>query len=279
MRFKQVNDYKLEALRIKKRKEEEELEEDTSGMLKFHMVYTVDGTKSEQTVSAVNIQKAEELIRKQYDGKNVTFTFKQQVKENLKEAYNYKVSYDDLIEIQGKIDRLIRKMADNHQDEISPSSNTYRIGLPFIGTSEGYIDLQNTNQYIEGHEDDWDEDDDDYYESLKEDLEQETPQTANDTGLANMLIHAINGEWETISEYNDILTVIRNNNQVDMIPVIEDILSEENKHVGQLQKILETISGNVADISEGEQEASEQMSDETVDDDFGPNSGFDIYLV
>lgn len=276
MKFKQVNDYKLEALRIKKRKD---LEEDTSGMLKFHMVYTVDGTKSEQDISAVNIQKAEELIKKQYDGKNVTFTSKQQVKENLKEAYNYKVSYDDLLDIQGKIDRLIRKMADNHQDEISPSSNTYRIGLPFIGTSEGYIDLKNTNQYIEGHEDDWDEDDDDYYESLKEDLKQETPQTANDTGLANMLIHAINGEWETISEYNDILTVIRNNNQLDMIPVIEDILSEENKHVGQLQKILETISGNVADISEGEQEASEQMSDETVDDDFGPNSGFDIYLV
>lgn len=277
MKFKQINNKnKLEALRIKKRKN---LEEDTSDMLKFHMVYTVDGVKSEQDISAVNVQKAEELIKKQYDGKNVTFTSKQQVKENLKEAYNYKVSYDDLIEIQGKIDRLIRKMADNHQDEISPSSNTYRIGLPFIGTSEGYIDLQNTNQYIEGHEDDWDEDDDDYYESLKEDLKQETPQTANDTGLANMLIHAINGEWETISEYNDILTVIRNNNQVDMIPVIEDILSEENKHVGQLQKILETISGNVADISEGEQEASEQMSDETVDDDFGPNSGFDIYLV
>jgi uncharacterized phage infection (PIP) family protein YhgE len=162
------------------------------------MVYTVDGTKSEQTVSAVNIQKAEELIKKQYDGKNVTFTSKQQVKE----------SY-----------------------------------------------------------------------SVKEDLKQETPQTANDTGLANMLIHAINGEWETISEYNDILTVIRNNNQFDMIPVIEDILSEENKHVGQLQKILETISGNVEDITEGEQEASEQMSDTTVDDDFGPNSGFDIYLV
>ncbi len=278
MKFKQVKDYKLEALRIKKRTEEE-LEEDTSGMMKFHMVYTVDGTKSEQDVSAVNVQKAEELIKKQYDGKNIVFTSKQEVKENLKEAYNYRVSYDDLIEIQGKIDRLIRKMAENHQDEISPSSNTYRIGLPFIGTSEGYIDLKNMNQYIEGHEDDWEEDEDDYYESLTEDLAQETPQTAADTGLANMLIHAINGEWETISEYNDILMVIKNNGNDDMIPVVEDILSEENKHVGQLQKILKTISGNVEDITEGEQEASEQMSDMTVDDDFGPNSGFDIYLV
>ena len=288
MKFKQLKDYTNEALKIKKRKT---MDEDATGMLKFHMVYTVDGVRSEQDVSAVNVQKAEELIKKQYEGKSVVFTSKQQVKENLQEAYGYKVSYDDLIDIQSKIDRLIRKMADNNQDEISPSSNTYRIGLPFIGTHEGYIDLKNTNQYIEGHEDDWDDEDDYYGESLREDLEQETPQTGEDTGLANMLIHAINGEWETISEYNDILTLIRANNKNDMIPVIEDILSEENKHVGQLQKILETISGNVADISEGEQEASEQMWDNKVessmdmshayvpDDDFGSNSGFDIYLV
>lgn len=363
MKFRQIKDYTNEALKIKKRKA---IDEDATGMLKFHMVYTVDGVRSEQDVSAVNVQKAEELIKKQYEGKSVVFTSKQQVKEsygaldnfdavhtigklnpgdkfknrkgtvitiveptkdgrvqyrvgdeirigsensiqnmlyannymrisewkeNLQEAYGYRVSYDDLIEIQGKIDRLIRKMADNHQDEISPSSNTYRIGLPFIGTREGYIDLQNMNQYIEGHEDDWDDEDDYYGESLREDLKQETPQTGEDTGLANMLIHAINGEWETISEYNDILTLIRANNKNDMIPVIEDILSEENKHIGQLQKILETISGNVADISEGEQEASEQILDNNVegsidmshayvpDDDFGSNSGFDIYLV
>lgn len=359
MKFKQVDGYKLEALRIKKRKD---LEEDTSGMLKFHMVYTVDGTKSEQDVSAVNIQKAEELIKKQYDGKNVTFTSKQQVKENLKEAYNYKVSYDDLLEIQGKIDRLIRKMADNHQDEISPSSNTYRIGLPFIGTSEGYIDLQNTNQYIEGHEDGWDDEDDDYYESLKENYEyvkrafafdiykdgddfvllngdgdevyrsnntldclkwakknsskyykadmsfdldswnndflhedvespekvieneEKVPQTNEAVGLANMIIKEINGEWETISNYNDLISLMRSEGQDNMIDVISDIVDEENKHVGQLQKCLQIISPNVSEIDSGKSEAKEQLDaleecEFCADDDFGPNSGFDIYLV
>lgn len=361
MKFKHVNDYKLEALRIKKRKEEE-LEEDTSGMMKFHMVYTVDGVKSEQDISAVNIQKAEELIRKQYGGKNVTFTSKQEVKEsyddsdvahaigklrpgdkfknrngvevkiikpdklgrvqfkigddvrsgseksiqnmlyknkysrlkeNLKEAYNYKVSYDDLIEIQGKIDRLIRKMSDNHQDEISPSSNTYRIGLPFIGTSEGYIDLQNMNQYIEGHEDDWEEDEDDYYESLNEDVEspekvieneEKVPQTGEAVGLANMIIKEINGEWETISNYNDLISLMRSEGQDDMIDVISDIVDEENKHVGQLQKCLQIISPNVSEIDSGESEAKEQLDaleecEFCADDDFGPNSGFDIYLI
>jgi hypothetical protein len=406
-----------EALRIKKRG----LREEDAGMNKFHMVYTVDGVKSEQDVSAANIMKAEELIRKQYDGKNIIFTSKQPVKENLREAYGYKVSYDDLIEIQGKIDRLIRKMADNHQDEISPSSNTYRIGLPFIGTSEGYIDLQNTNQYIEGHEDDWDDEDEDYDESLNEDkiadkikskqdpkemtkkairmlknlggeykdlvkeykdtygenpldeslsedyeyvkkafafdiykdgndyivldgdgdevyradntldclkyakknsskyykadmsfdldswnndflhedmespekvleADEKVPQTEETVGLSNMIIKEINGEWETISNYNDLISLMRAEGQDDMINVISDIIDEEHKHVGQLQKCLQLISPNVSEIDSGETEAIEQLdvndnlyADDScldcVDDDFGPNSGFDIYLV
>ena len=416
-----------------------------SNMPKYHLVYTVDGNKSEQTISAVNIQKAMELVKSQFEGKNVNFISKQEVKENLKEAYNYKVSYDDLIEIQGKIDRLIRKMADNHQDEISPSSNTYRIGLPFIGTSEGYIDLQNMNQYIEGYEDEWDNDED-YDESLEEkfgkqeqyDLEQildftennikiwkkllnkksyneidtgyfdslyddfkhtfdkiknicyrvnperfsalkneslkenyeyvkrafafdiykdgddfvllngdgdevyrsdntldclkwakknsskyykadmsfdldswnndflhedvespekvieneeKVPQTDEEVGLANMIIKEINGEWETISNYNDLISLMRAEGQDDMIDVISDIVDEENKHVGQLQKCLQIISPNVSEIDSGESEAKGQLNAEEqliasaeecvdcADDDFGENSGFEMYLV
>ena len=79
MKFKQIDDTKLEALRIKRHR----LREEDAGMNKFHMVYTVDGVKSEQDVSAANVMKAEELIRKQYDGKNIIFTSKQPVKENL----------------------------------------------------------------------------------------------------------------------------------------------------------------------------------------------------
>lgn len=289
MKFKQIDDTKLEALRIKNRG----LREEDAGMNKFHMVYTVDGVKSEQDISAANVMKAEELIRKQYDGKNIIFTSKQPVKENLREAYGYKVSYDDLIEIQGKIDRLIRKMADNHQDEISPSSNTYRIGLPFIGTREGYIDLQNMNQYIEGHEDDWD-DEDEYDESLNEDLaspeskvleaDEKLPQTEETVGLSNAIIQEINGEWETIQHYNDLISIMRTEGRDDMINVISDIIDEENKHVGQLQKCLQMISPNVSEIDSGETEAIGQLyTDDScldcADDDFGPNSGFDIYLV
>lgn len=296
MKFKLVNDNSVnEALRIKRHRLKEE---DSQGMQKFHMVYTVDGVKSEQDISAANIAKAEELVRKQYDGKNIIFTSKKPVQENLKEAYGYTITYDELIEIQGKIDRLIRKMADNHQDEISPSSNTYRIGLPFIGTREGYIDLQNMNQYIEGHEDDWD-DEDEYDECLHEDLEspekvleadEKVPQTEETVGLSNAIIQEINGEWETIQHYNDLISIMRTEGRDDMINVISDIIDEENKHIGQLQKCLQMISPNVSEIDSGETEAIGQLNTidnevvddspvDCADDDFGPNSGFDIYLV
>ena len=57
------------------------INEDNS-MPKYHLVYTVDGNKSEQTISAVNIQKAMELIKSQFEGKNVNFISKQEVKES-----------------------------------------------------------------------------------------------------------------------------------------------------------------------------------------------------
>ena len=84
---------------------------------------------------------------------------------------------------------------------------------------------------------------------------------------------------------------MRSEGQDDMIDVISDIVDEENKHVGQLQKCLQIISPNVSEIDSGESEAKDQLnaeeklivdSEECVDcadDDFGDNSGFEMYLV
>lgn len=84
-----------------------------------------------------------------------------------------------------------------------------------------------------------------------------TPNLGNDTGVSNLIIEAINSEWETIAEYNSLIANLGNN--VDMIPVIQDIVAEENKHIGQLQQILLQISPNVQNIDLGEQEAVEQL--------------------
>ena len=64
----------------------------------------------------------------------------------------------------------------------------------------------------------------------------ETPNPGNDTGVSNLIIKAINSEWDTIAEYNELIANLGNNS--DMIPVIQDIVAEENTHIGQLQQIL-----------------------------------------
>lgn len=96
---------------------------------------------------------------------------------------------------------------------------------------------------------------------LKESFEGEKGTTNN--SVANRLITAINDEWKTIDLYNSIiseLSMIDGDDYKKMIPVIEDIVNEENVHVGQLQKALELISPDTVDIAKGEKEAEGQIS-------------------
>ena len=95
--------------------------------------------------------------------------------------------------------------------------------------------------------------------------------------MANLIIDAINDEWEAISGYNDLIEVMSREGHEDMVKVINDIANEENTHVGQLQEILKTISSNVENIDNGASEAADQL-DNIIDDDFGPASGFEAYF-
>ena len=93
------------------------------------------------------------------------------------------------------------------------------------------------------------------------------PEPNEDTGMAGMLIDAINDEWKTIDKYNSIKSTCASfgDKYVDFISVIDDIVAEENVHVGQLQKTLETISPNVEKIAQGEKEAEEQIDNTSVE--------------
>lgn len=102
---------------------------------------------------------------------------------------------------------------------------------------------------------------------LKEDTTQvvsiegiQTKQT--DNGISQMLIDAINGEWDTIKLYNDIIINLETYGYSDIANVIRDVSNEESKHVGQLQAALDTISSNVEDISKGTEEAISQLEGE-----------------
>ena len=93
----------------------------------------------------------------------------------------------------------------------------------------------------------------------------EGPQPGPNTGIADLLIAAINDEWEAIRFYNSLVASLSyestNNPQfAQMIEVINDINAEENKHVGQLQEILKSISPNANMIKTGEQEGKQQFN-------------------
>lgn len=79
--------------------------------------------------------------------------------------------------------------------------------------------------------------------------------------VSAMLIDAINGEWDTIDLYNNIIVNLDGTCDADIIAVIQDIVDEENIHVGQLQRALAMVSPQTNKIADGEQEAEEQLTD------------------
>lgn len=97
----------------------------------------------------------------------------------------------------------------------------------------------------------------------KEDMQ--GPQSGSDTGITDLLITAINDEWEAIRAYNSIVETLKyesvNNPEYrSFINILNEINSEENKHVGQLQEILQRLSPNAQYIDKGRQEGRSQFN-------------------
>lgn len=97
---------------------------------------------------------------------------------------------------------------------------------------------------------------------IKEDeLTPSGPAIGEDTGIADMLLDLINGENDTIKDYN----IFKANlgSHPEFLSVIEDITNEENNHVGMLQTLLKQISPNVETIKQGEAEAEKDLIDDS----------------
>lgn len=179
----------------------------------------IDGDHRKETVKALNLKKAEDIFRKDFDGcDQVTILSKKAVGQ------------DD-------------KKEDNNQQESLKREGS------FILSEDWFDDITEVEVL-------------DNIEEPEEEFSKQGPNVGPDTGIAALLIDAINDEWTTIDKYNSIITMMSEENKVDMIPVIQDITAEENTHVGQLQTLLQSISPNVENIVDGETEAKEQMNGE-----------------
>ena len=88
------------------------------------------------------------------------------------------------------------------------------------------------------------------------------PPVGPEAGLTALLIDAINGEWETINQYNTLAINAREEGYHEIAAIIDELNTEENKHVGQLQQALKLLSPNAEAIDQGEAEAVQQIDDD-----------------
>lgn len=91
---------------------------------------------------------------------------------------------------------------------------------------------------------------------------EEPTEVQKNNGIADMLNDLIKSEFDAISDYNNaISTIIAEDPESPMIKVFEDILKEENIHVGQLQTALQQVSPAADEIDKGVEEAEEQLGE------------------
>ena len=112
-------------------------------------------------------------------------------------------------------------------------------------------------------------------------LYEELFETPDDTtlGVTNLIISAINKKWENITDFNGIIATLREYQYEDMIPVLEEIIVDENNNIGKLQQLVELISPTAKEnIEVGKEEAIETLDDvEPVIESLNESFDKDIY--
>ena len=94
-----------------------------------------------------------------------------------------------------------------------------------------------------------------------------------DNGLIALVNSLIQDEFDAIQQYKDAITNFAANNKTELTTVLQDILDEENIHVGQLETLLKSLDTSAESIEQGKQEGQEQielatdMANETVTED------------
>lgn len=90
----------------------------------------------------------------------------------------------------------------------------------------------------------------------------DAPEGGPKYGLSELINDALKSELDAVSEYNSLAVTAREEGFEAIAKIAEEIATEENKHIGQLQEALKTISPNAEAIEVGEQEGKEQLNDD-----------------
>lgn len=98
--------------------------------------------------------------------------------------------------------------------------------------------------------------------SITEDLEQPVTEQETDHGMLSLVNSLIISEYDAIDQYNSAIATAQAEGTDDVLPVLQDIINEEQTHVGQLQELAKLFDKSAKEVASGTEEAKEQLSDE-----------------
>lgn len=89
--------------------------------------------------------------------------------------------------------------------------------------------------------------------------------TTEELNYSNIFSSLIKSEWDAIEQYNSILALLNDDKTTtdveDAKNIISDIVKEEYIHVGQLEKLSQVYNSTANNISDGHEEATEQIGE------------------
>lgn len=94
--------------------------------------------------------------------------------------------------------------------------------------------------------------------SLQEDIDENEQSNVNQ-GISGLLNNLIISEYDAIDQYNSAIATAQSLGVMDIIPVLEDIVTEEHTHVGQLQAAVKLFDTAANAVEQGTEEAEDQL--------------------
>ena len=105
--------------------------------------------------------------------------------------------------------------------------------------------------------------------SRNEDLEETSQVIDDDTsnhGMIGLVNSLIISEYDAIDQYNSAMATAEAEGNIDIIPVLKDIIAEEHTHVGQLQAAAKLFDQSANNVDKGKEEATDQLEQGAVEE-------------
>lgn len=170
---------------------------------------------------------------------------------------------------------------DNWAVWAAENQDTNEIQFFIVEEDTGFIDwgpvdtAKEAAEFLQSKIDDYNEDESLVENSKKitynvtEDLEEPSQVIDDDTsnhGMSGLVNSLIISEYDAIDQYNSAMATAEAEGNIEIIPLLKDIVAEEHMHVGQLQAAAKLFDQSANNIDKGEEEAIDQLEQGAVEE-------------